>query len=101
MRIPAVAVALVTYGFWVAAQQTNNELDLIAQRRKIDLATFPTEANFASLSGWLSSQRADGTWSDVNYVAGCDARERLTLLAGVLNMPRSSVYRMECPLKQP
>jgi hypothetical protein len=81
MRVSAIAIALVTAIYWVAAQQTDNELNLITQRRRIDLATFPTEANFASLSGWLSTQRADGTWPDVNYVAGCDAREWLTNLA--------------------
>lgn len=51
------------------------ELDLITQRRRVDLAAFPTDANLASIPSWLSTQKSDGTWPDVNYATGCDARE--------------------------
>ena len=55
------------------AQQ--DEVELIKQRRKVDLSQYPTPENFASVPTWLSTQTADGTWPDVVYTSGCDARK--------------------------
>jgi hypothetical protein len=65
-------VALFAFGFGSAQQ---DEIDLIKQRRKADLSQFPTPQNYASVPLWLRTQENDGTWPDVVYTAGCDARE--------------------------
>jgi hypothetical protein len=66
---------LVAVGAAHGQRQGQAELDLITQRRRVDLAAFPTDANLASIPSWLSTQKADGTWPDVNYATGCVARE--------------------------
>lgn len=58
------------------AQQ--DDLAIITQRRKVDLALFPNDNQINQISSWLSTQTESGTWEDVNYLAGCDARERPT-----------------------
>lgn len=61
------------------SEQGESELELIASRRKIDLATFPPPGSLPSIDTWLSDQKDDGTWEDVNYASGCGARESLTI----------------------
>lgn len=51
-----------------------SDLELINTRRQADLAQFPNQQQIDSIPIWLSTQQSDGTWSDVNYLAGCDAR---------------------------
>ena len=68
----AVATSLA-FQFAVAQQA---DIDLIKQRRKADLSQFPTPDNYASVPAWLRSQTTEGTWPDVDYTAGCEAREQ-------------------------
>lgn len=60
-----------------ALGSSDDELSLIATRRIADLAQFPDPTWFSRISDWLGSQKEDGTWDDVNYLAGCPARELL------------------------
>lgn len=53
----------------------NADLELIAQRRRADLATFATPARVELLPTWLAAQGEDGRWSDVDYRMGCEARK--------------------------
>nr|7R2X_A Chain A, Mannuronic acid specific lyase [Paradendryphiella salina]7R2X_B Chain B, Mannuronic acid specific lyase [Paradendryphiella salina] len=56
-------------------QDTDDEvLALITQRRTADLAEFPNPPWFDNLQTWLDTQKEDGTWEDVIYLSGCDAR---------------------------
>lgn len=56
------------------ADATPEELQLIGSRRASDLAWAVDIATFDRLDGWIASQQSDGTWTDVNYTSGCDAR---------------------------
>lgn len=58
-----------------ASQDTDDELKLITTRRTADLSEFPSPPWFEQISTWLATQEDDGTWQDVNYVSGCDARK--------------------------
>ena len=63
---------------------TNDDtLSLISTRRVADLAQFPTPEWVASIPTWLASQKDDGTWDDVNYLSGCDARMSCLTWCGV------------------
>lgn len=55
----------------------DDELDLISKHRIADLAQFPDPTWFNQISTWLTNQKSDGTWSDVNYLSGCKARKSL------------------------
>lgn len=57
------------------ADGDDDVLALITKRRIADLSQFPNPPAFAKISTWLESQKEDGTWSDVNYLSGCEARE--------------------------
>lgn len=57
------------------AASSSDDLALFAKRRTADLAQFPDPTWFAKIDTWLSSQKDDGTWSDVNYLSGCPARK--------------------------
>lgn len=72
MRVILLATA-VALAAGVAGQQSN--LDLVAQRRKADLALTPTATQISLLSSYIAKQDSNGTWPDVNYLAGCQARE--------------------------
>ncbi|KND87076.1 Chondroitinase-AC [Tolypocladium ophioglossoides CBS 100239] len=70
-------VALIGAGLLLPgayADDTNDELSLIAKRRVVDLALFPDAPLISKISDWLGSQKSDGTWSDVNYLSGCPAQ---------------------------
>lgn len=54
---------------------TDDSLATFATRRTADLAQFPDPTWFSKIDSWLSSQKDDGTWSDVNYLSGCPARK--------------------------
>lgn len=58
----------------------NSDLALVTSRRIADLAQVPTPAWITSIPAWLEDQSEDGTWEDVDYKAGCDAREQLLLV---------------------
>lgn len=55
--------------------RATDDLALVAQRRRVDMAGFATGPLFAQIDTWLGSQTANGTWPDVNYASGCAARE--------------------------
>lgn len=80
-RLLVIAAGLVPL---VQAQNTTSDVDLILERRRADMAAFSTPAVLANVSQWLSSQSAEGTWPDVDYRLGCDARECLPLTSTVL-----------------
>ena len=76
--VPTTAAASASTATAPAASASgNSDLALILSRRRSDLAEFPTPEALANVSTWISSQGADGRWSDVNYLSGCDARESL------------------------
>ncbi|KAK7055904.1 polysaccharide lyase family 8 protein [Favolaschia claudopus] len=51
-------------------QRSDSELDTVRERRLSNIVGSSTGA--ANIALWLSTQREDGTWADVNYAAGCD-----------------------------
>ncbi|POR31381.1 Chondroitinase-AC [Tolypocladium paradoxum] len=66
---------LKQFGFLFSGAYTDtNEPSLIAKRRIADLAQFPDAPSISKIPHWLSSQKGDGTWSDVNYLSGCPAQ---------------------------
>ena len=60
-----------------AIASEESDLELVLNRRKVDLAQFPDNSWFAEIPGWLQSQKSDGTWSDVSYLSGCPARTHI------------------------
>ncbi|KAF3070004.1 Chondroitinase-AC [Trichoderma lentiforme] len=68
-----VGLVAATAGVAQAAS-SDDSLALFAKRRTADLSQFPDPTWFAKIDTWLSSQKADGTWSDVNYASGCPAQ---------------------------
>lgn len=95
MRASLLATGVILAAV-ATAQQSN--LDLIAQRRKADLALTPTATQISLLSSYISKQDGNGTWPDVNYLAGCPAREssdaRLSPMADVYGQSgRIGLYR--------
>ncbi|KAL6863621.1 polysaccharide lyase family 8 protein [Trichoderma novae-zelandiae] len=68
-----VSLVAATAGVAQAAS-SQDDLALFAKRRTADLAQFPDPTWFANIDTWLTSQRDDGTWSDVNYLSGCPAQ---------------------------
>lgn len=72
-RLLALAAGLVPT---VTAQNNASaDIALILERRRVDMAAFTTPAVMANVSQWLSTQSEEGTWADVDYRLGCDARE--------------------------
>lgn len=69
-----VGLVAATAGVAQAAS-SDDSLALFAKRRTADLSQFPDPTWFAKIDTWLSSQKTDGTWSDVNYASGCPARK--------------------------
>ncbi|ETR98059.1 polysaccharide lyase family 8 protein [Trichoderma reesei RUT C-30] len=69
-----VSLAAAAAGVARAASSSDDDLALFAKRRTADLAQFPDPTWFAKIDTWLSSQKDDGTWSDVNYLSGCPAQ---------------------------
>ncbi|PTB73729.1 polysaccharide lyase family 8 protein [Trichoderma longibrachiatum ATCC 18648] len=69
-----VSLAAAAAGVARAASSSDDDLALFAKRRTADLAQFPDPTWFAKIDTWLSSQKDDGTWSDVNYLSGCSAQ---------------------------
>jgi hypothetical protein len=51
---------------------TTDELSLLMTRRKADLGSNAVAPD--KVGQWATSQQADGTWSDVNYLSGCEAQ---------------------------
>ncbi len=56
-----------------AAQDPQDDIALITQRRVRDLSESADPTWFGSIPDWLAAQKDDGTWSDVDYATGCDA----------------------------
>ncbi|KAJ6440589.1 polysaccharide lyase family 8 [Purpureocillium lavendulum] len=56
------------------AASQDDEVALIAERQLANVAQFPDPPLIASIDKWLAAQKSDGTWSDVNYLAGCTAQ---------------------------
>lgn len=75
MRCLPLLATVLALGFSSSYTLAQSDVNLIAQRRKADLAQFPTPSQLGSIPTWLASQKSDGTWSDVDYTAGCTARE--------------------------
>lgn len=71
-RLLALAAGLAPT---VTAQNPSADIALILERRRVDMAAFTTPAVMANVSQWLSTQSEEGTWADVDYRLGCDARE--------------------------
>ncbi|KAL7936407.1 polysaccharide lyase family 8 protein [Trichoderma chlorosporum] len=72
MKLSSLVGLAATAG--VAQATPSDDLTLFAKRRTADLAQFPDPTWFANIDTWLSSQKSDGTWSDVNYLSGCPAQ---------------------------
>jgi hypothetical protein len=70
-----VGLVAVTAGVVQATASSDDSLAIFAKRRTADLAQFPDPTWFSKIDSWLSSQKDDGTWSDVNYLSGCPARK--------------------------
>lgn len=56
-------------------RDASGDLALITQRRTQDLAQFLDPSAYSNIDAWVAAQKDDGTWSDVNYLSGCAARE--------------------------
>ncbi|KLT39175.1 polysaccharide lyase family 8 protein [Cutaneotrichosporon oleaginosum] len=69
-RLLAASAALSS----LVKAQTKSDVDLILERRRIDMASFTTPAVMANVSMWLESQSDEGIWADVDYSLGCAAR---------------------------
>lgn len=50
------------------------EVNLIKSRRRTGFAQGVDLWRFDSSPSWIDSQKADGSWPDVNYLAGCQAQ---------------------------
>lgn len=50
------------------------QVDLIKSRRRTGFAQGVDLWRFDSSPSWIDSQKADGSWPDVNYLAGCQAQ---------------------------
>ncbi|KJZ78676.1 hypothetical protein HIM_02067 [Hirsutella minnesotensis 3608] len=70
----AIACATSSSRFLVKHNDVEKQLALIAERRMADLARAPDSSSFDKIGQWLGTQNYDGTWDDVNYLAGCKAR---------------------------
>jgi hypothetical protein len=70
-----VSLVAATAGVAQGAASPDDSLAIFAKRRTADLAQFPDPTWFTKIDTWLSSQKGDGTWSDVNYLSGCPARK--------------------------
>jgi hypothetical protein len=75
MRCFSLLATVLALGLLSTCTLAQSDVDLIAQQRKADLAQFPTPSQLGSIPTWLASQKSDGTWSDVDYTAGCAARK--------------------------
>lgn len=71
----AAAVASASSELSGGLNARDDDLDMFSKRRIADLAEFPDPTWFGNISTWLDAQKDDGTWSDVNYLSGCPARE--------------------------
>ncbi|KAL7973172.1 family 8 polysaccharide lyase, partial [Trichoderma sp. SZMC 28014] len=75
MKLNSVAgLVAATAGIVQATASSDDSLAVFAKRRTADLAQFPDPTWFSNIDSWLSSQKEDGTWSDVNYLSGCPAQ---------------------------
>lgn len=76
MKLNSVAsLVAATAGIARAATSPDDSIAVFTKRRTADLAQFPDPTWFSKIDSWLSSQKDDGTWSDVNYLSGCTARK--------------------------
>lgn len=79
MRSGVFATCLA--GAVVAAAQSASGLSgddaTIYIRRVVDLAQTPQLPELEGVDGFVSNQTANGTWTDVDYASGCDARRLL------------------------
>lgn len=76
MKLNSVAsLVAATASVAQATASPDDSLAIFAKRRTADLAQFPDPTWFSKIDSWLSSQKDDGTWSDVNYLSGCAARK--------------------------
>lgn len=63
------------------------DFDTVASRRRADIAVIPITASYArnakysDIPTWISTIKADGSWPDVNYTAGCGGGEALAHIA--------------------
>jgi hypothetical protein len=71
MRCFSLLATVLALGLLSTCTLAQSDVDLIAQQRKADLAQFPTPSQLGS----IPTQKSDGTWSDVDYTAGCAARK--------------------------
>jgi hypothetical protein len=66
---------LVAAAAGIALASDYDDLCTVRDRRRVDMATFTTPQNLDLVATWVNDQKDDGTWDDVNYASGCEARE--------------------------
>lgn len=100
--VAAWAVSALACIAAAADAQVAQDMATLSRRRVADLAEFPDPTWFGNIQKWIDTQKADGTWSDVNYLSGCPARTYppSSLSAGAVELMTVDLGRANWPIQE-